>query len=272
MKVRGNVSWVGHSSLEVSMDLTQKDGADWKHIFDAKFLYVVRDAMTGRKAAVNPLEATNDEEMEIIKEGERNRLRRQEARGRSLAKSAPSSSEMEYLHNLFQRHWDSSQTHIQSDSLSENATWMEDNKVKTLLLCNPQNVNLYKAIFGGFLMRMAYELAFGNACLFCKARPTFIAMDDVIFRRPVRIGDMVEFTSRIVYTPPKPDNCFLVMTVAEVIDPVTSTRDTSNVFYFTFKGGGPVKRIMPKTYAEMMLFLTGMRIYSKRDDASPLLK
>lgn len=50
--MQGQVSWVGRSSMETSMDLLQKEpDGDWRHIINAKFVMVAQDPNTGRYCA-----------------------------------------------------------------------------------------------------------------------------------------------------------------------------------------------------------------------------
>jgi len=48
--------------------------------------------------------------------------------------------------------------------------WMEDAMLKTVRICFPEQKNIYNKIFGGFLMRQAFELAWANACVYSKSR------------------------------------------------------------------------------------------------------
>ena len=43
---------------------------------------------------------------------------------------------------------------------------MEDNRLKNVIICFPEQRNLYNKIFGGFLMRQAFELAWTSVALF----------------------------------------------------------------------------------------------------------
>ena len=45
-------------------------------------------------------------------------------------------------------------------------------------------------------MRRAFELAFATAYLFCGTKPSFLEVDEVTFRRPVEIGNLLQFESR----------------------------------------------------------------------------
>jgi acyl-coenzyme A thioesterase 9 len=44
--------------------------------------------------------------------------------------------------------------------------WIHDSKLKTVIICFPEQRNLYNKIFGGFLMRQAFELAWTNVAMF----------------------------------------------------------------------------------------------------------
>ena len=55
-------------------------------------------------------------------------------------------------------------------------------------------------IFGGFLMRRGFELAYTSAYLFGGDKPNFLEVDDISFDSPVDVGDLLVFKSRILYT------------------------------------------------------------------------
>lgn len=111
-------------------------------------------------------------------------------------------------------------------------------------------------------MRLAYELAFCNASVFIKYRPTFLALDEISFRKPVPIGTFLTLDSQIVFSEGGQHHSFQVMVKADVLDIKKGTRETTNTFWFTFRdpketSGTP--KVMPKTYAESMLYLEGKR-------------
>ena len=62
----GHVTWVGSSSAEVGVWLEQleKDGSR-RHVLEARFVMVSRDAATGTKSApLNPMVTETEEEVE----------------------------------------------------------------------------------------------------------------------------------------------------------------------------------------------------------------
>ena len=61
-------------------------------------------------------------------------------------------------------------------------------------------------IFGGFLMRRAFELAFSTAYMFGGDKPEILEVDDISFVSPVDVGDLLIFKSRVLYTMPSGGN------------------------------------------------------------------
>jgi acyl-coenzyme A thioesterase 9 len=59
------------------------------------------------------------------------------------------------------------------------AVLMDATRLSNTFTSQPQNRNMHGRIFGGFLMRRAYELAFSTAHLFCGSRPRFVQVDRV---------------------------------------------------------------------------------------------
>ena len=73
LKMSGFTSWVGKSSSEVTMRLTQEISPNtWLLVLEAKFLVCARDAHNKGSAFMNPLELVTDEERAIFELGESN--------------------------------------------------------------------------------------------------------------------------------------------------------------------------------------------------------
>ena len=91
-------------------------------------------------------------------------------------------------------------------------------------------------------MRLAYELALGNASVFIKYRPLFLALDEISFQKPVPTGTFLALDSQIVFAEGGDHHSFQVMVKADVLDIQAGTRETTNTFWFTFtdpKKGSP---------------------------------
>ncbi|XP_051543694.1 acyl-coenzyme A thioesterase 9, mitochondrial-like [Myxocyprinus asiaticus] len=191
IKFTGHVTWVGKTSIEAKMHMTQCHDGAYTDVLDATFVMVARDAENKRAAFVNPLKLEGPEEQAIFQQGEINKKRRVELSTASLLKVAPTAEERTCIHNLFLNTLDPRTVSFRSRILPPNSVWMEDAKMKGLEICHPQERNIFNRIFGGFLMRKAYELGWANACAFAGCRPTLVAVDDILFRKPVEIGSLL---------------------------------------------------------------------------------
>uniref|UniRef100_A0A0M3IXM3 HotDog ACOT-type domain-containing protein n=1 Tax=Ascaris lumbricoides TaxID=6252 RepID=A0A0M3IXM3_ASCLU len=87
--------------------------------------------------------------------------------------------------------------------LPPNHVWIEDAKLKNAVLCFPVDRNVYNKIFGGYLMRLAFELAWCNAAMYAKGRVKIAAVDDILFRKSVEIGSLLLLSSQVVFCLPR---------------------------------------------------------------------
>ncbi|RKP21406.1 Thioesterase/thiol ester dehydrase-isomerase, partial [Rozella allomycis CSF55] len=241
--LRGNVTYVGSSSMEVTIKVETKKEIDseikWNSVAIAKFTMVARDPKANKAVMVNPLKLETEEELlnfQLADGMDRKQLEAQ----LSLDRQPPTSMESVIIHNLF----------LEKNKIEKhnNFMYMEDTILK----------NIHNFIFGGFLMREAFELAFANASLFIKSKAYFVALDELSFKKPVPIGSILTFTAQVVYSEGAPHHSFQV--IADVTDVKTGQSDTTNTFYFTFRSKEDnVPKIMPRTYEEAMIYLEGKR-------------
>ncbi|KAI3746727.1 hypothetical protein L6452_09166 [Arctium lappa] len=68
---------------------------------------------------------------------------------------------------------------------------IKDTCLQNALVCQPQQRNTHGRIFGGFLMRRAFELAFATAYAFAGSAPCFLKVD---------VGNFLHFKSCVLYT------------------------------------------------------------------------
>jgi acyl-coenzyme A thioesterase 9 len=64
-------------------------------------------------------------------------------------------------------------------------------------LMHSQDRNLLAHIFGGHLLRSAYELAYGSALLHGGCHAELLGCSDVSFQQPVPIGCLLEFRAKV---------------------------------------------------------------------------
>ncbi|XP_061614208.1 acyl-CoA thioesterase 9, tandem duplicate 1 isoform X4 [Phyllopteryx taeniolatus] len=259
IKFTGHVTWVGKTSIEAKMHMTQYRNGAYSPVLDATFVMVARDPENKRAAFVNPLSPEGPEEEELFRQGEVNKSRRVELSTASLLKVAPTAEERNIVHGLFLNTLDAKTVSFRGRLLPPDSVWMEDAKLKGLEICHPQERNIFNRIFGGFLMRKAYELGWANACAFGGGRPGLVAVDDILFQKPVEIGSLLLLSSQVCYTEGKH---IQVRVHSEVFDPLTRQHNTTNVFHFTFASDRHVPNVVPRTYGESMLYLDGKRHFN----------
>ncbi|XP_034023993.1 acyl-CoA thioesterase 9, tandem duplicate 1 isoform X2 [Thalassophryne amazonica] len=260
IKFTGHVSWVGRTSIEAKIHVSQYSDGAYSPVLDATFVMVARDPENKRAAFVNPLKPEGLDEEKLFQEGEANKLRRFELSTASLLKVAPADEERKIVHSLFLNTLDTKTVSFRSRILPPNSVWMENAKLKGMEICHPQERNIFNRIFGGFLMRKAYELAWANACSYGGCRPNLVAVDDILFQKPVEIGSLLLLSSQVCYTE---GNYMQVRVHSEVFDPLTQQHNTTNVFHYTFISDRDVPNIIPKTYGESMLYIDGKRHFKQ---------
>ncbi|KAJ8403289.1 hypothetical protein AAFF_G00355060 [Aldrovandia affinis] len=260
IKFTGHVTWVGKSSIEAKIQMSQFHDGAYSPVLDATFVMVARDPENKRAAYVNPLMPEGPEEEKLFHEGETNKKRRVELSTASLLKFAPTAEERKTIHSLFLDTLDSKTVSFHSRILPPKSVWMGGAKMKGLEICHPEERNVFNRIFGGFLMRKAYELAWANTCAYGGCRPNLVAVDDILFQKPVEIGSLLLLSSQVCYTQ---DKYIQVRVHTEVLDPLSRQHHTTNVFHFTFSSPEEVPAIMPRSYGESMLYLDGKRHFDE---------
>ncbi|ORY09349.1 HotDog domain-containing protein [Clohesyomyces aquaticus] len=277
LELSGKVTYAtGRSSLEISMQVAKalKEGEKVKDedvMINCTFTMVSLDPGTKKPVNVNPLIVETAEEKQLFKLGERNSKIRKERNQTALIKHTPNDLESDLIHAFWQKHL---QYHDPHDSLRqpENVYFMDSTILKTAMIMQPQFRNRHHfMIFGGFLLKQTFELAFTCAAAFAHARPTFVSLDPSTFQNPVPVGSILYLTSTIVYTDPP-----LIGAPGEKVDPESKytrvqvrvdskVRDVEHgrskptgQFNYTFMVEKNI-RVMPRSYQEFMMYLDARR-------------
>ncbi|KAB2008914.1 hypothetical protein ERO13_D10G120600v2 [Gossypium hirsutum] len=266
LKISGAVTWVGRSSMEIQMEVTQStpdspDPSDSVALV-ANFTFVARDSKTGKSAPLNQILPETEHEKLLWEEAEeRNKMRKQK---RVAEKKDVDNRDEDRLNTLLAE----GRVFCDMPALADrDSILIRDTRHENSLMCQPQQRNIHGRIFGGFLMRKASELAFSNAYAFAGAAPCFMEVDHVDFFKPVDVGNFLRFKSCVLYTelenPMKP--LINVEVVAHVTRPELRCSEVSNKFYFTFtvrpeamKEGLKIRNVVPATEEEARRVLERM--------------
>ncbi|XP_071514501.1 acyl-coenzyme A thioesterase 9, mitochondrial-like isoform X1 [Panulirus ornatus] len=258
IKLSGHVSWAGRSSMETVIAVEQYVDGLWKQVTQAVFVLVARDHLNQGSAIINPLVCETSEERKIYHAGEVNKLHRKLIQEESLFRVPPNETEKTLVHEVFMSMANPKELSFSSKITPKNSVWIEETKLKNLIICHPEHRNRFKKVYGGFIMRQAYELGWACAFTYSKQRPRVLHIDDIMFRQPVEIGSLLYFNSQVVYTE---GNRMQISTKASVVDARTASVNLTNIFHFTYEVDQPVPTALPKTYHEAMLYLDGRRHY-----------
>lgn len=240
----------------------RRPGADQSDtLMLGRFSMVCRDSHTHKARKVPPLIVDTPEEKMLWDIGQEHKEQRHEFLQASLDKKPPTSDEVADLHKFMLDVRDKKEWH------GETIVPMSETVTQSVQLMFPQERNLHGKVFGGFLMRMAFELCFTNAAIFAQRPMRFLSLDQITFRLPVPIGAVVRLTSKVVKTTQPQDGPYgeakaHIMVTAEVDDIASGTRQETNTFYFTMglEDGSLIGRtVVPELYDEAMDFLEGER-------------
>lgn len=256
----GKVTFVGTSSMEIRMQCRNEADDNENYWMEAFFTFVATDPETKRPMKIPPLKPQTLLEEQQFEAGKRRAIAKKKARQR--AKNHVSDESSAQLESIAADLMEQAGPTINMPSIScPDSILVSQTELHNCELAQPQTRNLASQIFGGFLMRQACGLAYNAAYVFGGAHPTFYEVDEVSFGMPVNVGDLLKFTSRVLYTNSHADTLRnfdgLTQTVsleveAWVIDPVKSSAKLSNQFYFTFAlpSDAALRQVLPSNMEE----------------------
>ncbi|KAL4077461.1 thioesterase thiol ester dehydrase-isomerase [Scleroderma citrinum] len=249
IRLSGQVICTGKSSMEVAVKMEALNpNRREETLMLGRFSMVCRNASTHKAHPVNLLIINTREEKVLFKMGESARNRRKYAALHSLSRVPPSSTEAAELHSTYLKYGQDDESLALGDRV-----WMGDTLLEKTMLMFPQERNIHQKVFGGYLMRLAYELGFANSCLFTRSHVSFLSLDGIAFRQPVPIGSILRLRSQIIHTSPPGQlpAAVHVRVQASVVDVQTGQEEPTNDFRFTWTrdDGQTVPRIVvPRTY------------------------
>ncbi len=196
----GRVVWTGATSLDVEMELRAAGGggdggaagAPPPPHARALFTFAARDALTGAAHRVRPLEPRSPEERaRFVERGAVAAARRAE---RAAAAAAAAAGDGRARGPPGAAAWAAARlaeagAARELPALADPAALLSpETALENVFTAQPQERNLSGRIFGGHLMRRAYELADSAAHLFSAARPRALAAGEATFARPVEVS------------------------------------------------------------------------------------
>jgi acyl-CoA hydrolase len=245
------INHVGRSSLEVGIRVEQP-GDPVSHIASCYFTMVARSGM-GEGAfsvALPPLEYVEG----IEKERARKTLARRDdyKQQQAVLLEPPSREEYQMLNSL----------HVAQEAPGFAGMLAGRLVADSWEIMYPEQENVPKKIFGGYLIRRAFELSSICSELVAPDRSIVVAVNRINFFQPVRMGDKLHYTSRVNYTD---DSYVCVEAGIERISRDRAVKALSNSCLFTFVNVDhamtrqKVPTVYPTNYAEDTRYLAAHR-------------
>ena len=255
MVFSAKVNFVGRTSLEVGIRVEHPAGPHGEppaHIASCYFTMVARST-TGEGAQSLTLPVFEPEGDLGRRRWDRAIARREAYRQQQhLAQEPPSREEYALLTSL----------HAAQDEPGFRGLLAADCVTNGWDRTYPEYENVPQKIFGGHLIRRAFEQSAICAEQVAPDRPVIVAVNRINFVQPVRMGDKLHFLSRAVYTG---DTSVSVETEIIRISRDRTQTNLSNSCIFTFANVGPslerlpVPRIHPTNYSEDARYLAAHR-------------
>ncbi|KAL6714884.1 hypothetical protein ACLMJK_007144 [Lecanora helva] len=283
LELSGQVTFAtGRSSMEISLQVAKAPEAGTKAkkedvLMTCAFTMVSLDPSTKKPVAVSPVQLETEEDKRLFALGEKNSNEKKALAKKALRKQPPNNEESDLIHAMWLKQL---AYHDPNNTLRkpENVVFMEKTRIHSTQIMQPQNRNRHNfMIFGGFLLKQTFELAFCCAAAFSHSRPTFVSLDPSTFENPVPVGSVLYLTATVA--------------LSESVDTSTSNdaQSTSNSstddrkytklqirvdskvrniehgetkptgqFNYTFTVEKDI-RVMPQTYSEFMIWIDARR-------------
>jgi len=142
-----------------------------------------------------------------------------------------------------------------------NVVSMSKTQIHSTQIMQPQMRNRHNfMIFGGFLLKTTFELAFTCAAAFSHTLPRFLNLDPSTFEEPVPVGSVLYVAAGVSYTEPDPNGGtrIQIMVRTHVRSVEHQERKSTGTFFYTFLSTDNVS-VLPQTYSEFMGWVAGRR-------------
>lgn len=248
--IHARINHIGRSSLVIGIRV-EHPGTPSTHIASCYFTMVARGGESAEESrSLPPLQYTD--ELEQLR-AERAVAAREEYRQQQAAEQEPPSrEEFKMLQNLHSMQEEPGFKGLKAGELVVDG-WDR---------MYPEQEYVPHRIFGGYIVRRAYELSSICSELVAPDRSVIAAVNRINFFHPVRLGDKLHYTCRVVYTN---DSFICVEANIDRISRDRTSKTLSNSCLFTFTNVDSnlqhraVPTIYPATYAEDARFLSACR-------------
>lgn len=268
LELSGQVTFAtGRSSMEVTLQIAKApdNGEQIKPenvLMTCAMTMVSLDPMTKKPLNIAPLALSTPAERALYARGEENYKFKKALKSSNILQKAPDADESALIHRM----WTQGLAYADSKNPSKqpaNSVAMSKTVIHSTQIMQPQNRNRHNfMIFGGYLLKIGFELAFTCAASFSHTRPRFINLDPSTFENPVPVGSVLYTAANVTYTEPDPSGGtriqVMVRTHVRNVEHGENERKSTGSFFYTFWSPADVN-ILPQSYGEFMMWVGGRR-------------
>lgn len=120
-------------------------------------------------------------------------------------------------------------------------------------LMQPEHANHHGNVHGGWIMKLVDEAGALSCMRHAQMRVVTVAVDSLVFREPIKIGDLVTFTAEVTYTGRTSMEAEVQVTAE---NPITGERTHTNTAYLVYVGldddnrPAPIPQLVAETEEE----------------------
>jgi acyl-coenzyme A thioesterase 9 len=270
LEFAGAVTHSGRSSLNIDVELIATEGQEL--LFTASTTFVARQGVAKGGAVPVPVLVPSSVSEEALARAGALAAAERKARGAtSLFRVPPTAEELSVLHELFleavgvdvgtagaDEGWARAADQLHKAPRGRGVVFTDATRMTSTLVTMPQDRNIYGKMFGGFLMRAAYEVAWACGWRATGAAPRFSALDAVTFRAPVDVGTLLRLDAQVAYA--DADKMTVTVDATMSVPGVSGPAETpTNQFSFVFNTPPSHPRFAPRSYAEGLCMLAARR-------------
>ncbi|RPB28490.1 Thioesterase/thiol ester dehydrase-isomerase [Terfezia boudieri ATCC MYA-4762] len=264
LRLSGFVSYVGKSSMEVSIEVRKMGELRQREkplLLTCAFTMVALDPVSKKATPISPLIVEIEEEKRIFARGEAYKKTKATLASTALTKSTPNDAESDLIHSLWLRN---TLYNPHTNPPPSSLIYMSPTTIHSTSIMQPQYRNRHSfMVFGGYLMKNTFELAFCCASASTRSRPTFVSLDPSTFLAPVPVGAVLYLSAAVAYAEPagreRGGTRIQIRVESRVRDVEGGAETETGVFNYTFWIEKEGVEVMPVTYEEFMNYIDARR-------------
>lgn len=189
---------------------------------------------------------------------------------RDEGSAPPTSDEMRKIHLLHRRR--TAALEDPEEDAQETFALVQDHRYFVKQCIYHEGRNLHGNVFGGYIAREGFGIAFYAARSFLKDIPITLGMDEAVFRKSVEVGDMVRFAAHVVHVVGSVVRVTVLVDVLNEHDPDGGAKRTNRLsFVFLAPDEMRPREVVPVTYEEILLQVDAARWYESDGPSAAFL-